>query len=54
MYDIVSQIIGHNWFGEAASEQEFIYCICGALILLFTVVFVDLIRDIIRSFVWRG
>lgn len=49
MYDIVSNIIDHNW-STGSSEQQYIYYICGALIVVFSVVFVDMIRDIFRSF----
>ena len=49
MYDIISNIIDHNWT-TGSSEQQYIYYICGALIVVFSVVFVDMIRDIFRSF----
>lgn len=53
MYDIVSDIINHNWVTQGSGEQQYIYYICGALIVLFSVVFIDLIRGIFRSFM-RG
>lgn len=49
MYDIISNIIDHNWT-TGSSEQQYIYYICGALIVVLTVVFVDIIRGIFRSF----
>lgn len=52
MYDIISNIIDHNWT-TGSSEQQYIYYICGALIVVLTVVFVDIIRGIFRSFL-RG
>lgn len=52
MYDIISNIIDHNW-ATGNSEQQYIYYICGALIVVFSVVFVDMIRDFFRSFM-RG
>ena len=54
MYDLISGIIDHNWISTNAGEQQYIYYICGALILVLTIVFVDFIRDILRSFIWRG
>lgn len=52
MYDIVFGIIGHTW-QTGSSEQQYIFYICGALICLFSVVFVDVIRGIFRGF-FRG
>lgn len=49
MYDIIRNIIDHNW-ATGSSDQQYIYYICGALIVVLTVVFVDIIRDIFRSF----
>ena len=49
MYDIVHEIIGHTWV-TGSSDQQYIYYICGTLICLFSVVFVDMIRDIFRGF----
>ena len=50
MYDIINNIIGHEWISNYSNEQQYIYYIAGSLILLLTVIFVDVIRDIIRSF----
>lgn len=47
MYDIVAQIIGSN-----ATPLE-VTAICGVIIVVLTIVFIDLIRDIIHSFM-RG
>lgn len=52
MYQIVEQIINHNWV-TGSSDQQYIYYICGALIVLFAVVFIDMIRDVFRGF-FRG
>lgn len=53
MYDIISNIIDHSWISQNAGEQQYIYYICGALILLFVVVIVDFIKDIFSGF-FRG
>lgn len=52
MYDLIYGIIGHAWT-TGSNEQTIIYYVCGALICLFSVVFIDLIRDIFSGF-FRG
>ena len=52
MYDSITGIINHAWT-TGSSEQSTVYYICGALICLFSVVFIDLIRDIFSGF-FRG
>lgn len=52
MYDIVNQIINHNW-EVGGSEKQYVYVICGALIVLFSVVIIDIIRDIFHA-IFRG
>ena len=52
MYDIISNIINHSW-ATSASEQQYIYYICGALIVLLTCVFIDMIYRIFSHF-WHG
>lgn len=49
MYEIVSDIISHSWT-TGTSEQQYIYYICGALICLLVVAFVDTVRDVFRRF----
>lgn len=51
MYDIISNIIDHSW-STGSSEQQYIYYICGALIVILTCVFIDLVYRIIGHF-WR-
>ena len=52
MYDIISDIINHSW-STGSSEQQYIYYICGAVICVLIVVFVDFIKDIFSGF-FRG
>lgn len=52
MYDIIYQIIGHAW-ATGTSEQQYIYYICGALIIILTCVFVDMVYRVFSHF-WRG
>lgn len=49
MYDIISGIINHTW-STGSSDQQYIYYICGSLIVILTVVFVDMVYRVFRSF----
>lgn len=51
MYDLISRIIDHSW-STGSSEQQYIYYICGALIILFCVVVIDLIYRVFSHF-WK-
>lgn len=51
MYDIIKNIIDHSWITQNAGDQQYIYYICSAVIIILLVVFIDLIRDIFRSFI---
>lgn len=53
MYDIVSRIIAHSWISAGAGEQQYVYFICGALIIISTVAFIDAIKQVFASF-WRA
>lgn len=53
MYDVIEQIIGHEWVSNYTGDQQYIYYIVGAVIALLVVVIVDLIRDIFCGF-FRG
>lgn len=54
MYDIIKSIIEHTWDSSSynTSEQQIVYYICGALIIIFTVVFIDLVYRVFSNF-WR-
>lgn len=52
MYDLISGLIDHAWESSYGGDQQYIYFICGALIVLFTVVIIDLVYRIIGHF-WR-
>lgn len=51
MYDLISGIIDHSW-STGSSEQQYIYYICGALIIIFSVVVIDLIYRVFSHF-WK-
>ena len=52
MYDIIANIIDHV-YSSGYSDQQYIYYACCALIVIFAVVFIDIIRDIFLGF-FRG
>lgn len=52
MYDLISQIINHNWV-TGSSDQTTIYYICGALIIILTCVFIDMVYRVFSHF-WHG
>ena len=49
MYDLIDSIISHNWT-TGGSDQQYIYYICGALIIVLTVVFVDMVYRVFSHF----
>lgn len=51
MYAIIDNIINHNWT-TGSSDQQYIYYICGAIIVILVVVFIDLIYRVFSHF-WR-
>lgn len=51
MYNIISNIISHSW-ASGSSEQQYIYYICGALIVMFSCVIIDLVYRVFSHF-WK-
>lgn len=49
MFDVIRNIIGHDWT-SGGGDQQYIYFISGACILVFVCVFTDLIFRIFRGF----
>lgn len=54
MYDIVETIIDHAWQSNYTSDQQYIYYICSALIIIFAITFIDLFYRFIRSIFHKG
>lgn len=52
MYNVISNIINHTWITQNAGDQQYVYYIAGAVIVVLTVVFVDLVYRVFRNF-WR-
>lgn len=51
MYNIISGIIDHVW-NSGSSEQSYIMYACVSIIIILTVVFIDLVYRVFRSF-WK-
>lgn len=49
MYDLISALIGHTWQTNYSGEQQYIYYIAGAVIVILLVVFIDLVYRLFRS-----
>lgn len=57
MFNLIQSIISHSWIdhGEFIDpSQDYTYYICGALIIIFTVVFIDLFYRLVRGLLNRG
>lgn len=50
MYDIISGIIAHTWQSNYTSDQQYIYYICGAVIIVFSVAFIDAIKSLLSAY----
>ena len=53
LYEIVRNMIDHTWVTTSQGDQQYIYYICGAIIILVTVVLIDLIYRTFAHF-WRS
>lgn len=53
MYDQIKMIIDHTYDSSYGGEQQYIYYICGALIIVLTAVSLDLIYRVFSHF-WRS
>lgn len=49
MYDLISQLINHSWVSNYSGDQQYIYYIVGAMIVILTIVFLDFIYRIFRT-----
>lgn len=53
MYDLIEEIISHVYNYDHSGPQQYIYYICGALIICLTLALIDQIFGVFRSFVGR-
>lgn len=54
MYDLIKGLISHTWNSDYGNEQQYIYYISGALIILLTCTFIDLVYRLLRSICRKG
>lgn len=55
MYDLISSLINHNWDNSMyGNEQQYIYYICGFLIVMLTTVIIDLVYRLVKSLIKKG
>lgn len=54
MYEIIKQIIDHTWISQYTQDQQYYYYISGALIIVLTAVFVDMVYKILYSITHKG
>lgn len=52
MYDIILAIIDHE-LSSGYSIESTVINICGVCIIMFTVVFIDLVKNLISGFIRR-
>ena len=52
MYDAIEIMIDHAW-ATGSSDQQYIYYICGALIIVLMAVTLDLVYRVFSHF-WRS
>lgn len=52
MYEIIENIISHNWV-TGDSSQQYIYIACAVLICLLTVFFIDVVYRLIKSILYK-
>lgn len=52
LYEIIRNMIDHSWLTTNQGDQQYIYFICGAVIVLVTVVLIDLLYRTFAHF-WR-
>lgn len=54
MYDIINNIINHTWQTNYSGEQQYVYYIAGALILILTTIFIDMVYRLVRGIFKKG
>lgn len=50
MFAIIQNIINHAWQSNYGGDQQYIYYICGAVIVLSFVFVLDLLSQMVKSF----
>lgn len=52
MFEIIRAIIDHAWESSYQGDQQYIYYTCAALIIILSVAFIDMIKQLFSNF-WR-
>ena len=52
MYQLIFRLIDHEYVSNYSGDQQYIYMICGAFIIVLTAVIIDLVYRGISHF-WR-
>ena len=50
MYDIIQNLINHTWQTNYTTDQQYIYYIAGAVIILFVVWVFDIFTQLVKAF----
>lgn len=53
MFDIIRNIIDHVWT-TGSNDQQYIYYICGSVIVLSFIFIFDLLAQLVKSFRGKG
>lgn len=53
MYNVIQNIINHTWQTQGANEQQYIYYICGAMIVILAAFFLDTFVRFFRGVLGR-
>lgn len=54
MYNLIESLIDHVWQSNYTGDQQYIYYIAGAIIIIITVTFIDLVYRLIRGIFRKG
>lgn len=50
MYDLIADIIQHDWVSNYSGDQQYIYYIAGSVIIILLMVIIDLIYRVFSHF----
>jgi hypothetical protein len=53
MYNLIKQIIDHTMSSNYSYEEQYIYFICGALVVLICLMFFDSLRTLFRRLIGK-
>lgn len=53
MFDVIRNIISHTWESNYSGDQQYIYYIAGAMIIILTVFFLDTFVRFFRGLIGK-